>query len=128
VPIGAECSGPMIPRDGRSVFVSVQHPGETTGSTRDTPDEHLARPAAGAAVPAARAWWWSPARTAVGSAADEGHPPRRSSADPPLPASSGWCPGRAGPLQCGRRRRTPCRGPAPSRTSGRRGPAATPDA
>jgi hypothetical protein len=37
VPIGAECSGPMIPRDGRSVFVSVQHPGETTGSTRDTP-------------------------------------------------------------------------------------------
>ncbi|WP_448611733.1 PhoX family protein [Geodermatophilus sp. URMC 60] len=37
VPLGAECSGPMIPRDGRSVFVSVQHPGETTGSTRDTP-------------------------------------------------------------------------------------------
>ncbi|SET94779.1 PhoX family protein [Geodermatophilus poikilotrophus] len=37
VPIGAECSGPMIPGDGRSVFVSVQHPGETTGSTRDTP-------------------------------------------------------------------------------------------
>ncbi|ADB73826.1 PhoX family protein [Geodermatophilus obscurus] len=37
VPIGAECSGPMIPRDGRSVFVSVQHPGETTGSTRDAP-------------------------------------------------------------------------------------------
>ncbi|MEX5718034.1 PhoX family protein [Geodermatophilus maliterrae] len=37
VPIGAECSGPMIPDDGRSVFVSVQHPGETTGSTRDTP-------------------------------------------------------------------------------------------
>ncbi|MGY1710664.1 PhoX family protein [Geodermatophilus sp. SYSU D00758] len=37
VPIGAECSGPMIPADGRSVFVSVQHPGETTGSTRDAP-------------------------------------------------------------------------------------------
>ena len=37
VPIGAECSGPMIPADGRSVFVSVQHPGETTGSTRETP-------------------------------------------------------------------------------------------
>ena len=37
VPVGAECSGPMIPEDGKSVFVSVQHPGETTGSTRDTP-------------------------------------------------------------------------------------------
>lgn len=37
VPIGAECSGPMIPADGKSVFVSVQHPGETTGSTRDDP-------------------------------------------------------------------------------------------
>ncbi len=37
VPVGAECSGPMIPEDGRSVFVSVQHPGETSGSTRDTP-------------------------------------------------------------------------------------------
>ncbi|SFU00307.1 hypothetical protein SAMN05660657_04637 [Geodermatophilus amargosae] len=37
VPLGAECSGPLIPEDGRSVFVSVQHPGETTGSTRDTP-------------------------------------------------------------------------------------------
>lgn len=37
VPIGAECSGPMIPADGTSVFVSVQHPGETTGSTLLTP-------------------------------------------------------------------------------------------
>ncbi|MGY1720046.1 PhoX family protein [Blastococcus sp. SYSU DS0552] len=37
VPIGAECSGPMIPSDGRSVFVSVQHPGETTGSTVENP-------------------------------------------------------------------------------------------
>jgi uncharacterized protein len=37
VPVGAECSGPSIPGDGRSVFVSVQHPGETTGSTRETP-------------------------------------------------------------------------------------------
>lgn len=37
VPIGAECSGPLITADDRSVFVSVQHPGETTGSTRRTP-------------------------------------------------------------------------------------------
>ncbi|WP_104526155.1 PhoX family protein [Blastococcus atacamensis] len=37
VPRGAECSGPLITRDGRSVFVSVQHPGETNGSTVDTP-------------------------------------------------------------------------------------------
>ena len=37
VPIGAECSGPLITSDARSVFVSVQHPGETTGSTRETP-------------------------------------------------------------------------------------------
>ncbi|TFV67432.1 PhoX family phosphatase [Blastococcus sp. CT_GayMR20] len=37
VPRGAECSGPLIPADGRSVFVSVQHPGEITGSTREKP-------------------------------------------------------------------------------------------
>ena len=37
VPVGAECSGPLITEDARSVFVSVQHPGETTGSTRDAP-------------------------------------------------------------------------------------------
>ena len=37
VPLGAECSGPLITEDARSVFVSVQHPGETEGSTRDTP-------------------------------------------------------------------------------------------
>ena len=37
VPYGAECSGPLITRDARSVFVAVQHPGETTGSTVETP-------------------------------------------------------------------------------------------
>jgi uncharacterized protein len=37
VPYGAECSGPLITRDAKSVFVSVQHPGETAGSTVDTP-------------------------------------------------------------------------------------------
>ncbi|MCA0144418.1 PhoX family phosphatase [Blastococcus sp. LR1] len=37
VPFGAECSGPLISRDARSVFVAVQHPGETNGSTVDSP-------------------------------------------------------------------------------------------
>ncbi|MCZ2810334.1 PhoX family phosphatase [Modestobacter sp. VKM Ac-2979] len=37
VPIGAECSGPLITPDVRSVFVAVQHPGETPGSTREAP-------------------------------------------------------------------------------------------
>ncbi|SOE01340.1 PhoX family protein [Blastococcus haudaquaticus] len=37
VPLGAECSGPLITGDARSVFVAVQHPGETSGSTVDTP-------------------------------------------------------------------------------------------
>ena len=37
VPVGAECSGPLITRDGRSVFVSVQHPGEDDGSTFEQP-------------------------------------------------------------------------------------------
>ncbi|MDP9407812.1 MAG: PhoX family phosphatase, partial [Actinomycetota bacterium] len=37
VPVGAECSGPLIARDARSVFISVQHPGETTGSTFENP-------------------------------------------------------------------------------------------
>jgi secreted PhoX family phosphatase len=33
VPIGAETCGPLIADDQRSVFVSVQHPGETDGAT-----------------------------------------------------------------------------------------------
>ena len=37
VPIGAECSGPQITPDGRSLFVSAQHPGETDGSTLASP-------------------------------------------------------------------------------------------
>ncbi|MCV2487813.1 PhoX family phosphatase [Geodermatophilus sp. YIM 151500] len=37
VPRGAECSGPLITPDARSVFVSVQHPGETDGSTLESP-------------------------------------------------------------------------------------------
>jgi secreted PhoX family phosphatase len=37
VPVGAECSGPQITPDGRSVFVSAQHPGETAGSTLEKP-------------------------------------------------------------------------------------------
>ena len=37
VPVGAECTGPFVYRDDRSVFVAVQHPGEVTGATLDNP-------------------------------------------------------------------------------------------
>jgi secreted PhoX family phosphatase len=37
VPYGAETCGPLVSRDGRSVFVAVQHPGEVEGATLDNP-------------------------------------------------------------------------------------------
>jgi secreted PhoX family phosphatase len=37
VPVGAECCGPFISGDGRSVFTAVQHPGEVTGARVDNP-------------------------------------------------------------------------------------------
>jgi uncharacterized protein len=37
VPLGAETCGPFITRDNRSVFVSVQHPGEITGASVTNP-------------------------------------------------------------------------------------------
>ncbi|RIV36158.1 PhoX family protein [Micromonospora radicis] len=37
VPLGAETCGPFITGDNRSLFVAVQHPGEITGATVDTP-------------------------------------------------------------------------------------------
>lgn len=37
VPLGAECCGPFISTDSRSVFTAVQHPGEVTGARVDNP-------------------------------------------------------------------------------------------
>ncbi|MER7073867.1 PhoX family phosphatase [Terrabacter sp. NPDC000476] len=37
VPFGAETCGPLVSRDQRSVFVAVQHPGETDGATFESP-------------------------------------------------------------------------------------------
>ena len=35
--LGAETCGPLISRDARAVFVAVQHPGESDGSTFESP-------------------------------------------------------------------------------------------
>ncbi|MFI7707680.1 PhoX family protein [Nonomuraea sp. NPDC049480] len=40
VPIGAETCGPMVTKDQLSVFVAVQHPGETDGATPENPSSH----------------------------------------------------------------------------------------
>jgi secreted PhoX family phosphatase len=37
VPRGAEACGPLVSEDGRSVWVAVQHPGETDGATFSDP-------------------------------------------------------------------------------------------
>nr|WP_184543497.1 PhoX family phosphatase [Streptosporangium becharense] len=40
VPVGAETCGPLISKDQRSVFVAVQHPGETDDASPETPSSH----------------------------------------------------------------------------------------
>lgn len=37
VPLGAECCGPLISEDQRSVWTAIQHPGEKDGSTFESP-------------------------------------------------------------------------------------------
>ena len=37
MPVGAETCGPLISRDGRTVFTAVQHPGEVDGATFEDP-------------------------------------------------------------------------------------------
>ncbi|MEV0621640.1 PhoX family phosphatase [Nonomuraea sp. NPDC050404] len=37
VPVGAETCGPLVSSDQRSVFVAVQHPGETDGASPENP-------------------------------------------------------------------------------------------
>ena len=37
VPKGAECCGPLVYDNDRSLFFAPQHPGEITGSTFDAP-------------------------------------------------------------------------------------------
>ncbi|WP_425582055.1 PhoX family protein [Streptosporangium fragile] len=40
VPVGAETCGPLISKDQRSVFVAVQHPGETDDASPENPSSH----------------------------------------------------------------------------------------
>lgn len=61
VPVGAETCGPLVTPDQRTVFVSVQHPGEVDGAT--TEDRASSWPDGGQPRPAVVCAW----RTASGS-------------------------------------------------------------
>lgn len=60
VPVGAETCGPMITQDQRSVFVAVQHPGETDDATPEQPSSHW--PDGGSSQPRPRSPWSGTAR------------------------------------------------------------------
>ena len=57
MPTGAETCGPLITADALSVFVAVQHPGETTGSTFENPSSLFPDGAGHPPKPAVVAAW-----------------------------------------------------------------------
>src|SRR3546814_20103745 len=47
VPVGAECCGPWITNDERTVLVAVQHPGEVSGASPENPVSRFPSPGDG---------------------------------------------------------------------------------
>ncbi|MFI6814592.1 PhoX family protein [Nonomuraea sp. NPDC050328] len=59
VPFAAETCGPLVTDDQRSVFVAVQHPGESDGATPDNPTSHWPDGGASQPRPAVAVVWHS---------------------------------------------------------------------